>query len=54
MDTNEKRIDEARAAGFDAGKNGPNAINCHYAHFATPERTKAWEEGKASAEGNRE
>lgn len=52
-----KLADEAEAtqlkrtedAGYDAGKNGPNGENCHFRHFATPERTAAWERGRDRA-----
>ena len=36
--------------GYDCGKNGPSTTNCHFAAFASPEKTKVWEEGKADAE----
>ncbi len=37
--------------GYDCGKNGSNTTNCHFALFASPEKTKAWERGKKKAEG---
>lgn len=36
--------------GYDCGKNRPNTENCHFSLFSTPERTKAWEEGKKAGE----
>lgn len=36
--------------GYDCGKNGSNTENCHFSLFSTPERTKAWEEGKKAGE----
>ena len=36
---------QAEDAGYDAGKNGPNTANCHFAFFAKPELTRAWERG---------
>lgn len=39
----------AEEAGFDSGKNGPNETNCHPRHFATRERTEAWERGRDRA-----
>ena len=32
-------------AGYDAGLNGANSINCDFRLFATPEQTKEWEQG---------
>jgi hypothetical protein len=37
-------------AGKDCGHNGPNSVNCHFRHFATPAQTRAWEQGKAAAD----
>ena len=53
---NDKRTPEQRAedAGYDAGRNMPNTTNCHFAHFATPEQTKAWERGKKRGDAERE
>ncbi len=31
--------------GYDAGLNKPNEINCNYAIFSSPEKTKEWEAG---------
>jgi ribosome modulation factor len=39
-------VKAAREAGIDCGLNGPNTTNCHFAHFATPAQTAAWEGGK--------
>jgi len=39
--------------GYDCGLNGSNTTNCHFAVFATPEKTKAWEQGKADAEAGK-
>lgn len=35
--------------GYDCGKNGSSTTNCHFAAFATPEKTKEWERGLADA-----
>lgn len=43
-------IQAAKAAGYDAGLNGPNTTNCHFRHFATPQQTEAWEDGKRLAD----
>ena len=37
-------------AGYDCGRNGPNANNCHFSLFSTTESTREWERGKADAE----
>ncbi len=39
--------DSAFRAGYNAGVNGPDLGNCHFYFFSTPEKTKAWEKGKA-------
>jgi hypothetical protein len=46
------RVDEeyAEDMGYDAGKNGPNGTNTHFAIFSRPQFTKAWERGKARAD----
>jgi len=41
---------DAYHAGYDAGMNGANTTNCHFAIFSTPEKAKEWERGKAAAE----
>ncbi len=46
--------ERAHAMGFDAGRHGPNEVNCHFSAFATPEETRAWERGKELGEGIRE
>jgi len=43
-------IKHAYEMGFDFGKNGANATNCHFGLFTTKKMTKAWEEGKADGE----
>lgn len=43
----------AYEAGRDCAINGPDTTNCDFRHFATPEQTKAWEQGKANAERER-
>lgn len=49
-----KLLNHAERAAYDAGQhcglNGPDTTNCHFSHFATPEQTKAWEQGKANGE----
>jgi hypothetical protein len=44
---------EAYEAGKDCAVNGANTTNCHFTHFATPALTKAWEQGKANGESDR-
>ena len=39
--------------GYDCGRNGPNTTNCHFAAFAAPEKTAAWERGNNDAEAGR-
>ena len=36
--------------GEDCGKNGANTTNCNFTIFSKPEFTKAWEDGKLTAE----
>lgn len=43
-------LDYAESMGYDAGKNGANTTNSHFAIFSRPEFTKAWERGKARAD----
>jgi ribosome modulation factor len=46
-------IDPLKAAydaGYEAGVDGPNPMNCHSVIFSTPEMTKAWEQGKADGD----
>lgn len=45
------KVDEnyAEEMGYDAGKNGANTTNSHFAIFSRPEFTKAWERGKRRA-----
>lgn len=38
--------------GFDCGQNGANQTNCNFGLYSTPEKTKAWENGKKDAESN--
>jgi len=40
------REDHAFQMGVDCARNGANSINCHFSIFSTPERIKAWEDGK--------
>jgi hypothetical protein len=47
-------IERAEAAGFDAGRNMPNAENCHVSLFGTLEETRAWERGKKRGDAERE
>lgn len=42
-----KTIEEARAAGYQAGRHGPDTTNSHFTWFFTTEMTRAWEEGHA-------
>lgn len=39
-------------AGKDCGVNGATLENCHFGLFASPEMTKAWEDGKNSIKNN--
>ncbi len=39
--------------GFDCGKYGPNARNCHFSLFSSLENTKEWERGKADGKRQR-
>lgn len=39
--------------GYDCGKNGPSIMNSHFAAFASAEKTKEWERGKADAEAGK-
>jgi len=39
--------------GYDCGENGATTTNCHFAAFVSPEKTKAWERGKADAEAGK-
>ena len=40
--------------GFDAGMNGANMVNCHFAIFNSLERTREWERGNADGSHKRE
>lgn len=40
-------------AGYDAGLNGPNEVNCHFGLFSTLERTKEWERGNKDGLGDK-
>jgi hypothetical protein len=42
-------VEEAYVMGHHCGIHGPNEVNSHFRLFATPEHTKAWEQGKADA-----
>lgn len=44
-----KTEEEAYEAGRDSALNGPNESNCHFAFFAAPELTAAWERGRDEA-----
>ena len=37
------------AMGYDCEMNGADRKNCHFSLFSSPEKTKAWEAGKAKA-----
>ena len=45
-----QELKEAYKAGYDCGKNGANTVNCNFRYFSSPEKTKAWEQGKKDAE----
>lgn len=47
-------LDYAEQMGYDAGKNGANETNSHFAIFSSKEFTQAWERGKQRAEGERD
>lgn len=38
-------LEQAESAGFMAGRHGADKENSHFAFFATPETTAAWERG---------
>ena len=40
-----EEITKEYKAGYDAGKNGVNEINCDFRLFATPKQTREWERG---------
>lgn len=40
--------------GYDAGLNGANTDNSHFANFSTPEKTKEWEKGNKAGIKDRE
>ena len=46
-------LDYAERMGYDAGKNGANEMNSHFAIFSTKELTKAWERGKTRGDAER-
>lgn len=46
-------LDYAESMGYDAGKNGANQVNSHFAIFSSQEFTKAWERGKARADAEK-
>jgi len=41
-----KELQYAYEMGKSCAENGANLINCHFNIFSSPEKTKAWEEGK--------
>lgn len=45
-----KTEDEAFRAGYDCAVNGADTVNCHFRFFATPDLTRAWENGKRRGE----
>ncbi len=50
MHTREEQLEaikKAHKAGYNKFLNGANEDNCNFRHFATPEQTKAWEQGAA-------
>jgi len=49
---NEEETD-AYNMGKDCGRNGANTTNSHFSIFSTPEKTKAWEQGKAEVENEK-
>ena len=46
-------LEYAESMGYDAGLNGANTVNSHFAIFSEPEFTKAWERGKARGDAER-
>jgi len=46
-DTELPTLEYAWQMGHDYGHNGPSEVICYFTLFATPELTRAWEEGKA-------
>lgn len=45
----DEAVKAAYEAGFDSEKTEPNIQNCSYKHFATHERTEAWQRGRDDA-----
>lgn len=46
--------DEAYRNGYTSGRDGANDTNCHFANFATPALTAAWQRGERDAKTGRE
>lgn len=42
-------VEDSYRMGRDYAFNGPNDYNCRFQLFATPEHTRAWEDGKLDA-----
>lgn len=40
----------AYTAGWDAGMNGTDMVNCHFGYFNTPQSAQLWEQGKKDAQ----
>ena len=49
-----KEIKYAYDMGKDCALKGANTTNCHFSIFSTPEKTKAWEQGKKDGEVGKE
>lgn len=45
---------DAYRNGYAAGRDGANDTNCHFANFATPALSAAWQRGEQDAKAGRE
>lgn len=46
FETPPDKFQSAYEAGFDAGKNGPDTLNCDFRWFRSKESMQEWERGK--------
>ncbi len=49
MREQQRPLEEAERAGYDAGKNGANTTNTHFRFFASPDLRDAWTKGNKRA-----
>lgn len=47
-------VADAYRNGYAAGRDGANDTHCHFANFATPALTAAWQRGEQDAKAGRE